>query len=123
MSVPKFISNEEFLARAKIVTEKADYLGRNTISSSDKYANKGGGALYIGPMETKNDVQKFFDNLKACGVIVECEDNIAQKNYAPTIRLTFTKPKAMLAAISWVFTKKPDEMHFIDEKTCCFWWD
>jgi len=121
MTDTKFISSDEFLARAVIVTEPRP--GTRVLNSSDKYANECGGALFIGPMETRSNVQKFFDNLKACGVIVECEDNKVQKNFAPTIRLTFTKPKNILAAMSWVVQKKPSEMHYIDEKSCCFWWD
>ena len=122
MTDTKFISSDEFLTRAEN-SDPDDRPYGGDKKSIAHFVNKNGGALFIGPMETKNDVQKFFDKLKACGVIVECEDNKAQKNYAPEIRLTFTKPKNMLAAMSWVIQKKPDEMHYIDDKSCCFWWD
>ena len=117
MTDTKFISSDEFLARAE-----QPALSRQS-SAADQYASKNGGVLFIGRMETKNQVQKFFDNLKECGVVVECEDNKVQKNYAPTIRLTFTKPSAILRAMYYVTNAHPDEMHYIDAKSCCFWWD
>lgn len=122
MTDTKFISSDEFLARAEN-SDPNDRPYSGDKKSLSRFVNKNGGALFIGPMETKNDVNKFFDAMKRYGVIVECEDNKVQGNYAPTIRLTFTKPKNMLAAMGWVISKKPDEMHYIDDKTCCFWWD
>jgi len=120
MSDSQYISSDEFLTRAEIVKSK----NTRPVSSCDKYANDNGGKLFVGPMENQYQVKYFFDKLNQHGVIVECEDNPTQKNYAPTIKLTFEqRPKDILLAMSWICAKKLDEFNYIDEKTCILWWD
>ena len=116
MSNLKFISSEEFLSRSVIIES-------TRLNSTGKHTNSHGGALFLGHMENKNEVNIFLAKMKDCGVVVECEDNPVQENYASTIRLTFTNPGNMLNAMSWIMSYHPDELHYIDNKTCCLWWD